>query len=81
MANTPGKRPVWRRLSASELERERAQVREKERLLRQRLARQEKRLGADRPNPLRQQGLELLRERVDGMQTTARALRARAQQR
>ncbi|WIV98804.1 MULTISPECIES: hypothetical protein [Roseateles] len=81
MANTPGKRPAWNRLSASELERERALVREKERLLRQRLARQEKLLSARRPCPQQQQGLELLRERVEGMQTTAQALRARSQQR
>lgn len=77
----PEKRPRWNRLSATELERERAQVRAKERQLRQRLARQEQAAAGRRLGPQHAHSLDQLRQQVTGMQATALALQARAQHR
>lgn len=76
---TEQKRPRWNRLSQAELERERARIRAKERVLRQRLKRTQcKAMARREPGELRRV-TDMLRAQIDGMAATADMLLSRSQ--
>nr|WP_316641150.1 hypothetical protein [uncultured Roseateles sp.] len=72
------KRPQWKRLSQAELERERARIRAKERVLRDRLKHTQRR-AASRTQDEQRRVADMLQAQIDGMAAAALTLLHRSQ--